>query len=81
MFDDFFPFTLFPILFAIIFILVISTIVIRIFKGRDSQQQVGTTVIKEREVIKEIVKIRCPYCSSLYDETEEKCPNCGANRA
>lgn len=38
-------------------------------------------VIKEREVIvKEIVKIRCSYCKKLYDETLDKCPNCGASR-
>ena len=37
-------------------------------------------VIKEREVIvKEIVKIRCSYCHKLYDETFDKCPNCGAS--
>jgi hypothetical protein len=38
-------------------------------------------VIKEREVIvKEIVKIRCSYCHKLYDESFDKCPNCGASR-
>ena len=38
-------------------------------------------VIREREVIvKEIVKIRCPYCHKLYDESDHKCPNCGASR-
>jgi Zn finger protein HypA/HybF involved in hydrogenase expression len=31
-----------------------------------------------REVVK--VKIRCEYCSTLYDETLDKCPNCGANQ-
>lgn len=33
-----------------------------------------TVIIKERE----IVKLRCPYCSNLYDITENKCPTCGA---
>lgn len=38
-------------------------------------------VVREREVIvKEIVKIRCPYCHKLYDESDNKCPNCGASR-
>jgi len=38
-------------------------------------------VVREREVIvKEIVKIRCPYCHKLYDESDHKCPNCGASR-
>jgi hypothetical protein len=34
-------------------------------------------VIKEKEVI---VKIRCPYCHNLYDETFDKCPYCGGRR-
>jgi len=38
---------------------------------------------KEKEIIKEkevIVKIRCPYCHNLYDETLDKCPYCGGRR-
>lgn len=31
-------------------------------------------------IIREIVKIRCPYCGSLYNEPEDKCPNCGGRR-
>jgi len=39
------------------------------------------TVVKEREVItREVVKVRCPYCRRLYDESDGKCPNCGASR-
>ncbi len=33
-------------------------------------------IIKEKEVI---VKVRCPYCKNTYQETLEKCPNCGAS--
>lgn len=33
-------------------------------------------IIRERE----IVKIRCPYCHALYDESHDKCPHCGAKR-
>ena len=39
--------------------------------------------IKEKEIIREkevIIKIRCPYCQNLYDETLDKCPHCGAKR-
>lgn len=39
--------------------------------------------IKETEIIREkeiITKIRCGYCSNLYDETLDKCPHCGAKR-
>ncbi len=38
-----------------------------------------TEVIREREVIKEIVKVRCQFCGSLNLQTENKCSNCGAN--
>ncbi len=31
-----------------------------------------------REVVN--VKVRCQYCSGLYDETLNQCPNCGAKR-
>lgn len=40
-------------------------------------------VVKWKEIVKEkevIVKIRCPYCHNLYDETFDKCPHCGAKR-
>ena len=35
-----------------------------------------TVIIKERE----IVKIRCPYCHGLHDESYDKCPHCGGKR-
>lgn len=81
-FDSFFSsFALFEILFIIVFLLAIFTIIYRIIKGRNPEQQERMpTVIKEREIIKEIVKIRCPYCNNLYDETMDKCPNCGGKR-
>jgi hypothetical protein len=48
---------------------------------QSEQQPVGT--IKEKEIIRMkevIVKVKCPYCQSLYDETLNKCPFCGGNR-
>lgn len=39
--------------------------------------------VKEKEIVREkevIVKIRCPYCHGLYDETLNECPHCGAKR-
>jgi DNA-directed RNA polymerase subunit RPC12/RpoP len=47
-------------------------------EGSENEQQLH--VVKEREIIREIVKIRCPYCRGLYDEAEEKCPHCGGKR-
>jgi len=82
MFDSFFSsIMLFQVLFVIIFLLAVFTIIYRIVKDRSPEQQERMpTVIREREIVKEIVKIRCPYCNNLYDETIDKCPNCGGKR-
>jgi rubrerythrin len=40
-------------------------------------QSTQPIVIKEREVIREIVKVRCRHCGNLYDERENRCPHCG----
>jgi len=40
-------------------------------------------ITKEKEIVREkevIVKIRCPYCHRVYDETLDTCPHCGASR-
>jgi hypothetical protein len=31
-------------------------------------------------VIKEVVKVKCPYCGALIDSTADVCPICGAPR-
>jgi len=36
------------------------------------------TVVKE--VVREVVKIPCNYCHTLFDQLETTCPNCGAKR-
>jgi tRNA(Ile2) C34 agmatinyltransferase TiaS len=58
-------------------------LIIRIVKaGKVSEQTtyVNQPIIKEKEIIREIVKIRCPYCGELYDEKLDKCPNCGGKK-
>jgi len=79
-------FTLFYVIFIITFIIVILawvTKLLRIFRRPSESQSTieGETVVKEREIIREIVKIRCPYCNNLYDEKYDKCPYCGGKRA
>ena len=39
-----------------------------------------STVIREREVIKEVVMIPCAHCGNLMPQTSIFCPNCGARR-
>ncbi len=38
------------------------------------------TIVKEKEIIKEVVMIPCEYCGSLMPQTATSCPNCGATR-
>jgi hypothetical protein len=37
-------------------------------------------VIKEREVVREVVMIPCKYCGGIMNQTETACPHCGAKR-
>ena len=37
-------------------------------------------VIKEKEIVREVVMIPCKYCGALMPQTETACPNCGAKR-
>lgn len=34
--------------------------------------------VREREIIREVVRIPCRYCGALFDQTAPKCPSCGA---
>jgi predicted site-specific integrase-resolvase len=34
---------------------------------------------REKEIVREIVKIRCRYCGKLYGERLDRCPHCGAS--
>ncbi|MDI9619299.1 MAG: hypothetical protein QFX33_00540 [Candidatus Nezhaarchaeota archaeon] len=43
-------------------------------------QPATTPIIKEKEVIKEVVMIPCKYCGTLFPQTESTCPHCGARR-
>jgi len=40
----------------------------------------STEIVREREIIKEVVMIPCRYCSGLMPQTSTFCPNCGARR-
>jgi heme/copper-type cytochrome/quinol oxidase subunit 2 len=80
-------FTLFIIVFIVIFVIVVLTFALNFwraikYRGTENQGADQPTPPPEatKEIIREIVKIRCPYCGNLYDETEDKCPTCGAKR-
>jgi len=74
-------FVTFVIILIVIFLSALTTF-LRIFRrprGTQSTEE-GAAVVREREIIREIVKIRCPYCNNLYEEKYDRCPNCGGQR-
>jgi uncharacterized membrane protein len=85
MFPSYFE-TMFWAVFVLSIIFMVVFLVVFIFRalgaGEDSEQttSVNQPIIKEKEIIREIVKIRCPYCGELYDEKLDKCPNCGGKK-
>jgi DNA-directed RNA polymerase subunit RPC12/RpoP len=78
----------FPFLFSFVFILVFAFIIVSVIinfirvlkKPPQSQSEESGAIVREREIIREIVKIRCPYCNNLYEEKYDKCPHCGGKR-
>jgi rubrerythrin len=44
----------------------------------EDRPQIVREVIKETQVLREIVKLRCRHCGALFVEKLGKCPNCGA---
>ena len=47
----------------------------KLIEQKDQETMITKEVTKEKEVI---VKVRCPYCKGLHDETLNFCPYCGA---
>lgn len=72
------------VLSLIFFVGFFAILILRIMKARgeiEGQASYGNPpVVKEKEIIREIVKIRCPYCGNLYDEKLDKCPHCGGKK-
>ena len=83
-----FPFeSMFGIFFVLFLIVMVFSVIAWIFRiikgGREAlgeEEPKDHVVVKEREIIREIVKIRCSYCGNLYDETLDKCPHCGGKK-
>jgi len=76
-------------LFWIVFILVAVSIVVsviftfwRMIKAGRIQDRYAEAQppVQEKEIIREVIKIRCPYCGNIYDQDQDKCPYCGAKR-
>lgn len=44
-----------------------------------TEKQDTAVTVREKETIREIVKVRCRHCGSLCLETLDRCPHCGAS--
>ena len=43
------------------------------FRSRDQ-------IIQEKIIIREVIKLKCPYCDTLYDQSNPRCPHCGGKQ-
>jgi hypothetical protein len=70
---------------GIVLIIAIVLLIVRALRSRAVTLQSRQALIGQQQVIREetvkrvvIVKVRCSYCASQFDETLDKCPYCGA---
>lgn len=80
--SDFQNFDIVPALFPIIIGVVVLIYGLLPREEIEMEPQLPSAPPVVQEVIQKevVVKIRCSYCGTLYDETLDKCPNCGAGR-
>jgi hypothetical protein len=80
--SDFQSFDIVPALFPIIIgvVVLIYGLLPREEVEMVAQPPSAPPVIREVIQTEVVVKIRCSYYGTLYDETLDKCPNCGAKR-
>jgi hypothetical protein len=44
------------------------------------EESVQSNVVKEKIIIKEVVKVKCRYCDTLYEQRLSRCPHCGGQQ-
>jgi flagellar basal body-associated protein FliL len=77
---------LFWVLFIVVAVFIILSFVFRFWRmmkfgrAQDQASSEAQSAVREKEIIREVVKIRCSYCGNLYDDSMDKCPYCGAKR-
>jgi rubrerythrin len=52
----------------------------RIDQVTEAGQPMGKEVYREKEIVREVIKIRCPHCGTPFEENLNRCPHCGAPR-
>ena len=80
--SDFQSFDIVPTLFPIIIGVVLLIYGLLPSEKVEMEAQLPSAPPVVQQVIQKevVVKIRCSYCGTLYDETLDKCPTCGASR-
>jgi CHASE3 domain sensor protein len=80
-------FSMFGMFFVLVFVIIVASIVLtfwKMIKSRNVQDQTSyesQPIVKEKEIIREVVKMRCSYCGNLYGENQDKCPYCGGGKS
>jgi uncharacterized paraquat-inducible protein A len=82
MFEDFSIITFFIIFFGFCAIIIPIVLVASIYLARAKSKASNNDekVIREKEIVKEIVMVPCVYCGSLMPQTALFCNTCGAGR-
>jgi uncharacterized protein YjeT (DUF2065 family) len=67
-------------IFALVLLIVGVVCLYLSYRRNVSFKPSTTTIVREREVVKEVVMVHCRYCGGLMPELSAFCPNCGARR-
>jgi uncharacterized paraquat-inducible protein A len=82
MFEEFSIITFFIIFFGFCAIIIPIVLVGSIYlaRAKSKASNKDEKVIREKEIVKEIVMVPCVYCGSLMPQTALFCNTCGAGR-
>jgi uncharacterized paraquat-inducible protein A len=82
MFEEFSIITFFIIFFGFCAIIIPIVLVASIYLARAKSKAFNQEqkVIREKEIVKEVVMVPCVYCGSLIPQTALFCTTCGAGR-
>jgi heme/copper-type cytochrome/quinol oxidase subunit 2 len=82
MLEEFNVLNFFIIFFGFFAIIVVITLVASVYlaRAKNKTSNQDEKIVKEKEIIKEIVMVPCIYCGSLMPQTALFCNTCGAGR-
>ena len=82
MLEDFNILNFFIVFFGFFAIIVIVVMIATVYltRAKKKNSDIDDKVIREKEIVKEIVMVPCVYCGSLNPQTALFCSTCGAGR-